>query len=499
LRRNDFLLGTAALGLAGCSNSNGATGTGPLPPSGIGPGHVSDLRYGFVSVPSTGNGYDPAGDAAALALPGNPPSPATSPIPGVQVLGSYATDERYVIRVPDKWNGKLIVAGTPSFRSEFANDAIWSDFALVNGYAFASSNKGIPYNSVVETIAASPMPNLSYGIPFDLLSLETNKLSVRFGAIQGAKKPITGWNADVYSLTLSAKAYLTQNYKAPTKTYVVGLSNGGAQVRALLEQHPEVVDGGVDWSGVYWSPSLNILTYLPGFVKLMQTYVASGFKDAATAAQIQALGYPADIKTASAAHPSLWFEYYAGQPAFYSDITVYAYALLIDPTVSATLPSTAVFTPNATNPAQLPGTPSAGVSGFADPQVRANYTLSAAGSSAITPFAHTGNIGKPLISIAGAADMFITVPNNATPYLNAVKSNGKGSMYWQYIVQGGTHVDTFANPTWGYGLQPQVAFAWAAFNQLVSIVESGATPGGAGTQQTVTKPTDIHSAARLGQ
>ena len=496
MRRNDFLAGTAALGLAGCSDSSGATGTGPnLPPVGVAPGHVSDLRYGKVAVPGTGNGYDPAGDAAALILAGTP-SPAANPIPGVQVYGSFATDERYVIRVPDAWNGKLVVVGTPSFRSEFANDAIWSDFLLANGYAFASSNKGIPYNAIVETIASSPTPNLSFPIDFDLAGLETSKLSFRFGALQGAKKPIQGWNTDFYNLTVFAQNYLKQNFKAPTKTYAVGLSNGGAEVRSLLEQHPTVVDGGVDWSGVFWSPNLSILDYLPKFVAAMQTYVASGFTDAASAAAIIAAGYPADIKTGSAAHPSLWFEYYSGQASFYSDLTIFAYALLIDPQASSTLPSTGFFTPNATNPARLPGTPSAGVSGLADPQVRATYGPSAAARSAISAFAHTGNIGKPLISIAGAADMFITVPNNATTYLNAVNAAGKGSQYWQYLVSGGTHVDTFANPTWGYGLQAQLPFAWAAFNQLVNLVEKGVTPPGAGTQQNVSQPTDIHAAAR---
>ena len=71
---------------------------------------------------------------------------------------------------------------------------------------------------------------------------------------------------------------------------------------------------------------------------------------------------------------------------------------------------------------------------------------------------------------------------------------GKGSRYWQYLVSGGTHVDTFA--ALGYGLQPQLKFAWAAFNQLVNLVEHGVTPAGAGTQQPVSQPTDIHAAAR---
>ena len=502
MKRNDFLYGATAIGLAGCTTSSGASGNGPLLPTvGVGAGSASDLRYGFAPVPASNAaaGFDPAGDAAALILPGNPPSPATAPIPGVQVFGSTGTDDRYIIRVPTAWNGKLVVAGTPSQRSEFANDAIWSDFLLANGYAYASGNKALPFNAIVEPISASPNPNVNWPVCYDLAGLETAKFSFRLSEIYPAKKPINGWNTEFYNVILAAQAYLTQNYKTPTKTYVVGLSNGGAEVRSLLEQHPEIVDGGVDWSGPYWSQNLNILTYLPGFLKLMPGYVASNFSDTTIAAQIQALGYPADVKGAGAAHPSLWLEYYSGQASFYSDLTLFVYALLIDPAATSTLPSTASFTPNPANPTRLPGTPSAGVSGLADPVARQNYVLSAAGKAAIAPFAHTGNIGKPLVSIAGANDMFITPQNNFTPYLNAVKAAGKSSMYWQYLVSGGTHVDTFANPTWGYGLQPQVTFAWAAFNELVSIVESGAKPAGAGTQQTVSTPTQIHSAARVSR
>jgi hypothetical protein len=495
VRRSHFIAGATALGLAGCTSGSGSSGIAPNLPRGAMAGHVADLRYGFAPVPVTGNGYDPAGDAAALILPGSPTG-ATAPIPGVQVLGSLGPDERYVIRVPDGWNGKLVMIGTPAFRSEFANDGIWQDFLLARGYATACSNKGIPFNAIAEVIAASPNPNITFPICYDLGTLETLKFSYRLGSLYPNKKPIKPWNDDFYALTLAAKQFLTANFHAPTKTYAVGTSNGGAQVRSLNEQHPEEIDGAVDWEGVYWTPNLSILDYMPKFLAAMPAYVASGFTDPVSAAAIQAAGYPADIKSTAAGHPSLWFEYYSGQASFYTDLTVFSYALIIDPAATSTMPSTAAFTPNPADPAKLPGTPSAGVTGLATPAARQTYVPSAAARSAISAFAHTGKIGKPMVSIAGSADMFVTPANNATPYLNAVNANGKGSMYWQYLVQGGTHVDTFANPTWGYGLQPQLQFGWAAFNQLVNIVEHGATPAGAGTQQTVSTPTQIAAKAK---
>jgi pimeloyl-ACP methyl ester carboxylesterase len=492
MRRHEFLAGAAALGLAGCGSSSGTSGTGQLPPTGIGQGHLSDLRWTFAPVPPTVDGIDPAGDAKALILPTSA-SPAQTPIPGYQIVGSYAAGERYVLRIPDAWNGKLVVVGTPAFRSEYANDGIWSDFLLSLGYAYACSNKGVPYNAIVETIAASPNPNLNFPIDFDLAGLETAKLSFRFGVLYPQKRPIAGWNDDFAQLTQTAQAYLGAKFKRPAKTYAVGLSNGGAEVRSLLERHPDLVDGGVDWSGVFWSPNLSILDYLPKFVAAMPPYVASGFTDANARAAIVAAGYPDDVKMSSSAHPSLWFEYYAGQASFYADLTIFSYALLIDPQATATLTASSAFTPNPANPAQLPGS-SATAGGLAQPAARGAYVPSAAARSAIASFAHSGNIGKPLISIAGASDMFITPRNNATPYLDAVKANGKGSMYWQYLVTGGTHVDTFA--AFGYGLQPQLPFAWAAFNELVNVVEHGAAPAGAGTQQTVSSPAQIAARAR---
>lgn len=496
MKRRHFLeLAAVAPLLASCNTSNssvpnpgGLPGT-PRLPAGTA---VSDLRYGKFPLPPAFPGYDPAGDAAALVL--NYVSPAASPVPGTLATGSYASNERYVIKVPTAWNGKLIVAGTPATRSEFANEGIWGDFALAGGYAFASSNKGINYNAILETLQASPNPKKAFPIPFDYvvastLHLEVAEYSYRLGALNQSGT-IADWNRDYATLVKAAQQFLATYFgKAPTRTYAVGLSNGGAQVRSLLENYGALVDGGVDWAGVYWSTALNILTYMPKFLAAMQTYVASNFTDTASAAAIVAAGYPADIAGA-AGHPSLWYEYYANQPSFYHDLTVFEYGLLLDPAATSSVPGGC--TPNPANPAGLPGTCNA--TGIALPANRTTYVPSSQANDVIATFSHTGNIQKPLVSITGSADTFVTTANNATPYLNAVKASGKGSQYWQYVVQGGTHVDTFANPAWGYGLQSQLPFAWAAFNQLVAIVENGFAPPSPATQQPVATPSQIVAA-----
>jgi hypothetical protein len=446
---------------------------------------VSDLRCGQFAWPTSFPGYDPKTDATCLAL--NYVTPATSPVPGTLATGSYANNERYIIKVPDAWNGSLMVAGTPAMRSEYANEEIWGDFALANGYAFASSNKGILYNAIPELLSASPNPNRAYPIPFDYEKFESDKITVRIGVLN-QRGTIADWNEDYVTLVRATQGFLETFFgKRPARTYAVGTSNGGAQVRWLLENHASLVDGGVDWEGVYWSRSLNLLMYLPKFLAAMPAYVASGFQDKDAAAAIMAAGYPPDIP-GNSGHPSLWFEYYANEPSFYVDLSLFAYALLLDPKATSSL-SAGGCTPNPTNPAGLPGTCDG--TGLAVPENRASYVPSDEVDAVIERFEHSGNIHKPLISIAGSADILVAPQHNAKPYLEAVWRCGKQKHYWQYLVEGGTHLDTFANADWGYSLRSQLPFAWAAFNQLAAVVERGFVPPNAGHQQLVSHPCQI--------
>ena len=92
--------------------------------------------------------------------------------------------------------------------------------------------------------------------------------------------------------------------RRPQRTYAVGTSNGGYQVRRALETAPELYDGGVDWEGTYVDPvAPNILSGLPPAILNFPDYVASGFNPNSTAAKnIVLTGYrpisfraPADV------------------------------------------------------------------------------------------------------------------------------------------------------------------------------------------------------------
>jgi pimeloyl-ACP methyl ester carboxylesterase len=427
---------------------------------------VADLRFGAAPLPEAAPGYDPGGDARALILTGTA-SPATVPIPGFQHYGSLGPNQRFVVRIPDAWNGRLAACGTPATRSECANDAILCDYLLARGYAFAAGNKGIPYNAIFEGPADSPQPELSYQVPFPIGDAPPGSASVRFGALVPERGSVAAWHEDLAAVIRAAGDIVrdTTGRKAE-RTYVLGLSMGGGQVRWLLERHPELVDGGLEWAAVYWTPERNPLVYLPVFLQHMPAYVESGYRDRTAHDAIVAAGFPPDrvqdgTPNAKGGAPrSLWDAHYSKVLPFYCDLTTFMFAKVFDPD-----------------------------SRVATLEDRAAYVPSARVAAEIARFGQSGRIERPLVSIAGDADVFITPQNNAAPYLAALRANGCADRCWQYLVAGGPHVDSF--PAFGWNLQPQLPFAWAAFEQLVRIVELGEQPGGAGAVRPVASPAEI--------
>jgi hypothetical protein len=85
--------------------------------------------------------------------------PKPSGVPGLQVDGyfpdtstantthGWAHDSQFVIRLPDRWDGKLIVVGAPGVRKQYAHDVEVGDHAIARGYAYAATDKGNGGNS----------------------------------------------------------------------------------------------------------------------------------------------------------------------------------------------------------------------------------------------------------------------------------------------------------------------------------------------------------------
>ncbi|MDP9434057.1 MAG: tannase/feruloyl esterase family alpha/beta hydrolase, partial [Actinomycetota bacterium] len=221
-------------------------------------------------------------------------------VPGVQVDGYFPDtsrtnttrgwnhDSQFVLRLPDRWNGGLVVTGAPGVRKQYANDFIISDWVLSRGYAFASTDKG-----------------------------NTGTSFYNDGVAPG--DAVAEWHERVTQLTVAAKEAVAAAYgQAPRRTLMTGISNGGYLTRWQLENRPELYDGAVDWEGtLFRANGPNLFTYLP---TAMRDYPAWRAGDETAHQRILAAGMPAGSEF-------LW-DYHE---AVYWDLTQRVYREEFDP------------------------------------------------------------------------------------------------------------------------------------------------------------------------
>src|SRR5438477_6471305 len=185
--------------------------------------------------------FTPTTDRGVIS---NGPAEITKAVPGLQINGRFADDPdkeaRFLLRLPNDWNGSLVVAGASGTRSEFNGDFAWSDYVVQKGYAYASQNKGVL--------------NLQFSTAADPLACRLNpssSLFVRFYDNE-AGQPFTRWAEYMVKAGKLAQRGAEGAYgREPRHTYAVGTSNGGYQVRRAVEIAPDVFDGGVDWEGTF--------------------------------------------------------------------------------------------------------------------------------------------------------------------------------------------------------------------------------------------------------
>lgn len=372
-------------------------------------------------------------------------TPITKVVPGIQVQGRFADDltgeARFLLRLPDDWNGKLVVAGASGTRSEFNGDFAWSDFVVQMGYAYASQNKGV-MNLFISTAA-------------DPLACRLNPTSGVFVHFydNDLEKPFTQWTEFmIRTARLARDAVKVQYNKHPRRSYAVGTSNGGYQVRRAIEEAPDLFDGGVDWEGTFIDPQgPNLLIVLPPAIKNFPAYVASGFDPNSLAAQnIRAAGYPADIVTVVGGVPVSFWGLHNTQ---FWEVTMCQWQKRFDPTYD---------------------TYGAGLGNY-DYASRVPVTDV---EEELAKVATTGKIKKPLITVAGTMDALLPIQRDARAYQAKVAASRKGNnehrnaQHRLYEVQNGNHIETFRN------FFPQLEFiqphAHRAFELLVDHVENRA-------------------------
>ncbi|MEV6411350.1 tannase/feruloyl esterase family alpha/beta hydrolase [Kribbella sp. NPDC051718] len=211
---------------------------------------------------TVGSGHTNPADYAGLTHSG---LPQQSGVPGVQVDGYFPDtsrtntnhgwnhDSQFVIRLPENWNGGLVVAGSPGVRAQYANDRAISDWVLAKGYAFAATDKG---NTGANFFTDGVRPG----------------------------DAIVEWNQRTTQLTRAARTVVAQHYgRAPREVVAAGISNGGYLVRWQLENHPELYTRGIDLEGTLWTVrGPNLFTFLPPAIKgyeqqSPEQIVAAGF------------------------------------------------------------------------------------------------------------------------------------------------------------------------------------------------------------------------------
>ncbi|MFF9278091.1 tannase/feruloyl esterase family alpha/beta hydrolase [Streptomyces griseosporeus] len=384
----------------------------------------------------TGTPYtDPADQAGLTARATRLPSG----VPGMQIDGYFPDsshfntthgwnhDAQFVIRLPDHWNGGLVVTGAPGTRKQYATDKAISDQVLALGYAYAATDKG---NSGVDFYRDGRRPG----------------------------DAVAEWNERTTELARAAKRVVAQRYgHAPRRTYATGMSNGGYLTRWQLENHPELYDGGVDWEGTLWTAGgPNLLTSLP----------------TAVARQLGA-ARDEDLYTAGFARGSEFLWPYHEKA--YWGLTQKIYRAEFDPSYDPACPG-----PSAGSTLEQILAPCAS---------DASYDYASRPASvrrAVARVALTGRIGRPLITLHGDLDALLPKAADSDVYARMIDASGRGRLHRFYTVEGGTHVDGLYD-TWPERLRPLLPCYRSAFTALVAWVEHGAVPP---ADHTVSRPAD---------
>src|SRR5207249_11594127 len=157
-------------------------------------------------------------------------------------------DARWVLRLPEAWNGKLVVGVPCGLRSEFMGDYIFSYFVVQQGYAYPSTNKGILNffftGPLIDPLACrlSPPP------------AATSLAYVHFYLAEPKDTITEGFRRTLEATELAQAALEAYQARALERTDLIGISNGGHVVGRLLAGAPQVAYDGVGSEGRVWRP-----------------------------------------------------------------------------------------------------------------------------------------------------------------------------------------------------------------------------------------------------
>ena len=371
--------------------------------------------------------------------------------PGMQVDGyvpdtsthntnhGWKHDAQFVLRMPDRWNGGLVITGAPGTREQYANDFLISDFVLGQGYAFASTDKG------------------NNGLNFH-----------NDGAQPG--DAVVEWHRRVTELTRAAKAAVRTRYgRLPSRTYMAGISNGGYLTRWQLENNPHLFSGGVDWEGtLFTAQGPNLFTYLPTAVRYTLGQAGS--------AEMHAAGFPQTSEPLWPFHRTVYW-----------GLTQKTYRAEFDPTYDPACPGASV----GTTLAQI----------LAPCASDATYDYASRPQEvkdAVARVSLTGDIKRPLITLHGTDDALLPISTDSDVYDEMVEDHKRARLHRYYVVEGGNHVDSLVTYDPGH-LRPMLPCFRTAFHALTSWVTARKAPPADGLiarpAGAATDPALVHTCA----
>jgi Tannase and feruloyl esterase len=348
-----------------------------------------------------------------------------SGVPGMQLEGYFPDDSttnawqgrnhdsQFVIRLPERWNGKLVITGAPGVRRQYASDFIISDWVIARGYAYASTDKG-----------------------------NTGSAFYRDGDRPG--DAVAEWHRRVSQLTRASQAVVRRRYgRAARRTYMTGISNGGYLTRYALEHSPQLYDGGVDWEGTLMHPrGPNLFTFLPVAIRNYARWKAG---DERAHRAILDAGFEPGSEF-------LW-DYHE---AVYWDLTQRIYREEFDPGYDGALEAGIPFCQSGT------------------PSCDADYDYASrpqAVKDAVRRVSNTGRIGKPMLTLHGTLDALLPIRADSDVYAQMAR----GPLHRYYRIEQGTHVDSLYDE-YPDRLRPILPCYREAFVALERWVERGAPP-----------------------
>jgi hypothetical protein len=355
------------------------------------------------------------------------------PIPGRRASGSLRPGQRYSVRIPNRWNGRLVVAGTPAQRSEFACDRLFADPLLARGYAYVASNKGEGDGALL----------LEPGRRITIDGAEIPRLLLPDGRglsfwLHAPGHRLECWRDDFIAITERARELIRLACgREPEATYAIGLSNGGYQVRRAIETS-DLYDAALTWNAALWTPEHNLFVLCEA-IEAMERNEPE---------RIEALGFPPDITGIDGD------TLYRKNLRVYWYVTAWIHAMHLDP-------ATSLAYGDATDPA-----PAEAWNGRIS-----SWRPTDIVRERIAGFANTGDIRCKLIELASEYDHLIPPKTHFAQYAALVDAAGKCAMYRGELVPRAQHVEPWSEDANFPNMHVGYLRVMKAFDDLIEWVE----------------------------